>query len=72
VIGNRNLDIRGNSDVRMWLYAPQSTYRMNGGTNFWGSIITQELSFIGTSNVHYDESFGGSSGDDPFTAVLIK
>ena len=72
VIGNRNLTVQGNSDVRMWLYAPQSNYRMNGGTNFWGSIIVQELSFIGTSNIHYDESFGGSGDDDAFTAVLIK
>ncbi|MBC8107112.1 MAG: hypothetical protein H7Z14_11020 [Anaerolineae bacterium] len=72
VIGDHTIDIKGNSDIRMWLYAPDSTYDMNGGTNFWGSIVGKSVKFIGTSNIHYDESSGGSGADDPFKVLLLK
>lgn len=72
VIGNHSVNIQGNSDVRMWLYAPECTFDMNGGTNFWGSMVGKTVSFKGNSNIHYDESSGGPGQDNPFNVVLIK
>jgi Flp pilus assembly protein TadG len=72
VIGNHQIKTNGISTIRCWLYAPTSTMRMVGTTDFYGAIVAESINFLGTGMIHYDESHSGGSEEDAFTVVLIK
>jgi hypothetical protein len=52
------VDVGGKATQYMHLYAPQSTVNVHGGNkmDFYGWIVGRTLSFLGKSNLHYDES----------------
>jgi len=54
----------------MHLYAPQSTVKIHGTPGYYGTIVGKTLQFIGTSNIHYDESVNPNAA--PFVTVLVE
>lgn len=71
VVGNRDVEIGGNASSYMHLFAPQSTVRVYGSNNmhFYGRIVGRTLSFIGGSNLHYDES---GADKTPYKIQLVR
>ena len=52
------VDVGGNSTQYVHIHAPLSDVKVHGGNNvqFYGWIVGKTLEFIGTSNLHYDDS----------------
>jgi hypothetical protein len=69
VIGAHTVDLGGNSTQYCQIYAPQSNVKVHGTPGFYGQIVGKTLSFIGTSNLHYDEDHKDHTG---YTISLVK
>ena len=60
-IGTTALTLNGTADINCQLVAPNIGVTLNGNFNFYGGIIAQSISMIGTATMHYDEAIGPSS-----------
>jgi Flp pilus assembly protein TadG len=63
------VNIGGNPETQMHLYAPVSDVTVNGTPDFSGWIVGKTLRFLGTSKLHYD---GTGNDTTPFTIQLVK
>jgi len=45
------------------VYAPSASIEMGGGSEFFGSMLGDSISFQGTPGIHYDEALGQGSPD---------
>jgi len=57
---NTSITISGNAQFTGTVYAPSADVKMNGGIEFFGSIVASSAVLTGTSQFHYDESLGNS------------
>ena len=72
VVGaNTTVDLGGSTTQYLHLNAPQSAVIVHGGanTNYYGWIVGKTLSFIGGSNLHYDET---RNDGEPYKISLVK
>jgi hypothetical protein len=69
VVGNFAVDVGGNAKQYAHIYAPDSTVRVHGTPGYYGTIIGKTLSFIGTSDLYYDDTIRDMT---PFGIRLVK
>jgi hypothetical protein len=53
---NQNVTISGNASLTSAVYAPDAMIKVDGGVDFYGSVIGKDAVLTGHSAFHYDES----------------
>jgi hypothetical protein len=46
--------INGGTQTAMLLYAPNASFKLNGGGNLYGSVISSQVNDLGGGAIHYD------------------
>lgn len=68
--GQGSIDLTGGSQSSFLLYAPNASAKLEGSTNFYGSIIANAITETGSAAVHYDRQLRNTTMVlDPFLLV---
>jgi hypothetical protein len=65
---NKSVTMSGNSSLTAAIYAPGAVINLNGGVEFFGSVIARDATLNGHSSFHYDEALGRIP---PLHAVVV-
>ena len=52
--GTNLVKINGGTQTAMLLYAPNASFKLNGGGNLYGSVISSQVTDLGGGAIHYD------------------
>jgi len=52
--GTNQVKINGGTQTAMLLYAPNASFKLNGGGNLYGSVIAGQVTDLGGGAIHYD------------------
>jgi Tfp pilus assembly protein PilX len=52
--GSNQVKINGGTQTAMVLYAPNASFKLNGGGNLYGSVIANTVTDLGGGAIHYD------------------
>lgn len=64
--GVQDFQIAGNGVLSAVVYAPQGSLKINGNGDVMGSFVANDITVVGNSLFHYDESLGNFGGNNPF------
>lgn len=62
-IGGQSLDLTGQGDIYVVLYAPKANVKIAGQGDFYGSAAGHSLTQSGQGAIHYDTSLGGGDSN---------
>lgn len=60
------IDIAGNGVLKAVTYAPNADLKINGNGSVSGSFIAYDITMVGESNFHYDESLADLDTGNPY------
>jgi hypothetical protein len=52
--GTNNIKLTGGTSSAALIYAPNATAALTGGQDFYGAIVTKQISDMGGASIHYD------------------
>lgn len=64
--GTQDITIAGNGVLSAIVYAPQGSVKINGNGDVAGSVVANDITVVGSSAFHYDESLANFGGSNPF------
>lgn len=64
--GSQEIKIAGNGALRVAIYAPNASVKINGNGDVMGSVVANEITFVGNAAFHFDEALANYGNNTPF------